>query len=347
MRSLRRAFDAMMDARAAPVPAAVLDAGGRLALVKRFGNFSQAYSTAVQAGLRHYGDAEGYIAYGQKMGSRIALGDPVAAPGRWPALLSAFVEAAGRPCFAEISHETASILAPMGYRVARMGFDTALDLDAYDFTGPKKEKARYAQSWLARHGYRIAEEHELDDAGEAAAALSVQWRCARIVHRREMAFMNRPFPAGPDPLTRRFLLLSPEGRTVSLLYFDPLFEDGVTVGYVAVFKRRHPDATANAELGLLKHAVDLFRHEGRAIVTLSLAPLASPGPSGFAESAPFRWALARLYASKAVNARVFNLQGHAEQRRRLHGRAIPRYFAWGCGSPFVHLVSLLRLCKAI
>lgn len=347
MRSLRLAFDAMMDARAAPLAAAGPDGAARAALVQRHGNFSQAYSTAVQEGLRHFGDGHGYIAYGAKMGSRIALGDPVAAAERWPELIGRFIEEGGRPCFAEISHETASILAGQGYRVARIGFDTALDLEHYDFAGPKKEKARYASHWLRRNGYRIVEEHELAGAADAVAALSAQWRCSRIVHRREMAFMNRPFPTGPDPLMRRFLLLSPEGAPVSLLYFDPVFSDGAVVGYVAVFKRRLPGVTPHAEIGITRHAVDAFKQEGRSVVLLSLAPFADPRPSGFPESAAFRWAMERLYRSPAVNQRVFNVQGHAEQRRRLYGRAIPRYFAWGCGSPFMHLVSLLRLCKAI
>jgi lysylphosphatidylglycerol synthetase-like protein (DUF2156 family) len=335
MKSLRLAFDAMMDARAAPLEAAGPDKAARLALVQRHGDFSQAYSTAVQEGLRHFGDRQGYIAYGAKMGSRIALGDPVAEREFWPELIGGFIEKAGRPCFAEISHETATILAARGY------------LDWYDFSGHKKEKARYASHWLRRNGYRIVEEPELPGAAEAAGALSAQWRCSRIVHRREMAFMNRPFPTTPDPLMRRFLLLSPEGAPVSLLYFDPVFSDGKVIGYVAVFKRRLSDVTAHAEIGITKHAVDLFRQEGRKVVLLSLAPFADPRPSGFPESTAFRWAMGQLYRSRVVNQRVFNVQGHAEQRRRLYGRTIPRYFAWGCGSPFLHLVSLLRLCKAI
>ncbi|MBX9450937.1 MAG: DUF2156 domain-containing protein [Mesorhizobium sp.] len=347
MRSLRLAFDAMMDARAAPLEAAGPDKAARLALVQRHGDFSQAYSTAVQEGLRHFGDGHGYIAYGAKMGSRIALGDPVAEHDHWPELIDRFIEEAGRPCFAEISHETAAILAARGYRVARIGFDTALDLDWYDFSGPKKEKARYAAHWLRRNGYSIVEEHELPGAADAVAALSAQWRCSRIVHRREMAFMNRPFPTTPDPLMRRFLLLAPDGAPVSLLYFDPVFSDGKLIGYVAVFKRRLPDATPHAEIGITTHAVEIFKREGRKVVLLSLAPFADPRPSGFPESAAFRWAMGQLYRSAAVNRRVFNVQGHAEQRRRLYGRTIPRYFAWGCGSPFLHLVSLLRLCKAI
>ena len=169
----------------------------------------------------------------------------------------------------------------------------------------------------------------------------------RTVKRREMAYMNRPFPVEPDPLTRRFVLVSPQGWPVALLFFDPVFEEGETVGYAAVFKRRLPDAPSHAEYGLMKHAADLFRQEGRAVLLTSVAPFADPGPSGFRESAAFRCVMGALFRSKTVNARIFNIQGHAEQRRRFHGRSIPRYFAWGCGSPFIHLVRLLRLCKAV
>src|SRR5690606_38166257 len=124
------------------------------------------------------------------------------------------------------------------YRVTRLGYDTALDLQTYDFAGPSKERIRYAANWLAKHGYRIVEAHELPGSGEALAALSARWRDTRTVKRREMAFMNRPFPTEPDPLMRRFVLVSPEGVAIALLYFDPVFEDGEIVGYVAVFKRR-------------------------------------------------------------------------------------------------------------
>ena len=347
MRLLRRAFDRMMDARVGPIPDAGLDRAARIELVRRHGGFSQAYSTAVQDGLRHFGDADGYIAYGVRMGTVVALGDPVAAKEDRARLIGDFVAAAGRPCFAEISQETATILAGMGYRIARLGFDTALDLASYDFSGREKERIRHAAHWLQRHGYSIVEPDELPDPHGALAALSARWRDTRPVHRREMTFMNRPFSTAPDPLTRRFVLVSPQGEAVALIWFDPVFEEGEVTGYVAVFKRRLPEAPSHAEYGIMKRAVDLFRQEGRSTVFLSLAPLADPGPSGFPESAPFRWTAEKLFCSKTVNKRIFNIQGHAEQRRRFHGRKVSRYFAWGCGSPFLHFVSLLRLCKAV
>lgn len=340
-RPLRRAFDARADRRSAAIPRAALLPEQRLALVKRHGDFSLAYSSAVQDGLSYFGDADGYIAFAGKMGSVIALGDPVAEDERKAGLVKNFV-AAARPCFAEISQGTAELLSGQGYRIARMGIDTALDLESFDFSGKRKETVRYSERWLEKNGYAILEEGDSADAGPLSAA----WRASRIVKRREMAFLNRPFPEAADPLMRRFFLRHPDGRIVALLYFDPLFRDGQVVGYLTAFKRKLPGTTSHAEIGLTKRAVDTFKAEGLGCVMLGLSPLASPGPSGFAESPAFRWLLARLYASKQVNARIFNLEGHAAFKRRFHGREIPRYFAWGSGSPFMHFTSLLRLSKA-
>lgn len=342
---LKHAIESRLDRAADRLPKSDLTLDDRLDAVSRFGDFTQAYSTAAQKGLRYFGDRDGYIAYGIKQGSVVALADPVAAEGDRATLIRSFVKAAGRPGFAEISRSTADTLDGLGYRIAMMGFDTALDLPAYDYSGPKKEKHRYSERWVEKRGFRIVEAQGTG-RDEAALALSRKWRGGRIVKRREMAFMNRPFPVEIDPLMRRFQLISPDGEIDSLLYFDPMFRDGETIGYAAVFKRRSPDTTSNAELALMKRAVDTFKVEGREIVTLSLAPFAGIEPSGYRESPAFRLLLDSLFKSKLVNRKVFNIQGHAEQRRRAYGRPIPRYFAWGCGSPFLHMLATLRLCKA-
>jgi lysylphosphatidylglycerol synthetase-like protein (DUF2156 family) len=342
---LKHAIESRLDRAADRLPRTVLSLDDRLHAVRQFGDFTQAYSTATQSGLRYFGDRDGYIAYGIKQGSVVALADPVVAETRRADFIRAFVEAAGRPCFAEVSRSTADILADLGYRIATIGFDTALDLPGYDYSGPKKEKHRYSERWVEKRGFRIVEAHGTGK-DEAALELSRRWRGGRIVKKREMAFMNRPFPVEIDPLMRRFQLVSPDGAIDSLLYFDPIFRGGATIGYAAVFKRRSPDTTSNAELALMKRAVDTFKAEGREVVTLSLAPFAGIEPSGYRESPAFRLLLDSLFKSKLVNRKVFNIQGHAEQRRRAYGRVIPRYFAWGRGSPFLHMLATLRLCKA-
>jgi len=147
-------------------------------------------------------------------------------------------------------------------------------------------------------------------------------------------------------MMRRFVLIEPDGKIGCILYFDPICRDGEVIGYLTAFKRKLPDTTSHAEIGLTKRAVDVFKAEGRERVMLGLSPLHNVEPSGFSESAPFRAMLRGLYKSDMVNRKVFNLQGHAAFKRRFHGCAEPRYFAWRGGSPFMHFISLMRLSKA-
>jgi lysylphosphatidylglycerol synthetase-like protein (DUF2156 family) len=342
----RKLIDRMFDRNLVNLPPAPLRKADRLNLFRRHGDFSLAYSTAVQEGLAHFGDSRGYIAHGSKMGSRIALGDPVCAEADRREILDAFIDAAKTPCFAEIRRETAEHLAARGFRVAMIGVDTALDLATYDFSGKRKETVRYSERWLEKKGYRIAEAGEVAGVEEMIADLSARWRASRIVKKREMAFLNRPLPEAGGAMMRRFLLIEPDGRIGCLVYFDPICRDGEIIGYLTAFKRKLPDTTSHAEIGLTKHAVDIFKAEGRERVMLGLSPLCDVAPSGFAESAAFHKTLRGLYRSGAVNRRIFNLQGHAAFKRRFHGREEPRYFAWNAGSPFRHFISLMRLSKA-
>lgn len=347
MKALRRRFDAVLDRKAAAIPRADLTFDQRLEAVQAWGDFSLAYSTAVQEGLSRFGGPDGYIAFGAKMGSVIALGDPVAPEPRKAQLIADFVAAAGRPCFAEISAPTADILSGLGYRISRMGVDTALDLARYDFSGKRKETVRYSERWLDKQGYRIVEAGSHPGADQGIEDLSIAWRASRIVKRREMAFLNRPFPMASDPWQRRFLLVEPDGKVGALLYFDPMFRDHRVIGYLTAFKRKRPGTTSHAEIGLTKRAVDIFKGEGIETVMLGLSPVAGMGPSGYAESAAFRGLLGWFYDNDIVNRRIFNLKGHAAFKRRFHGREEPRYFAWAKGNPYWHFISLLRLSKAI
>ncbi|MBE7183717.1 MAG: DUF2156 domain-containing protein [Methylobacterium mesophilicum] len=344
--TLRRTFDAVMDRRLRHLAPADLPLAMRLDAFQRFGDHSLAYSATVQKGLLHWGDGSGFIAYGRMMGQALALGDPVADPAARDRLIGDFIAAAGAPSFAEISEPTAALLAARGYRVMRMGVDTALDLATYDFSGGRKETVRYSERWLLKHGYSIGETWQFPELTPAIKALARDWRRERIVHRREMGFLNRPFPGKEEPLSRRFVLVGPDGAPVSVLYFDPLCRGGRVIGYLTAFKRRAADATAHAEIGLTKHAVDRFKREGVEKVMLGLSPLLDIEPSGFDESARFRALMQRFYASGLVNRRIFNLQGHAAFKRRFHGREEPRYFAWKTGLPLMPFTALLRLSRA-
>jgi lysylphosphatidylglycerol synthetase-like protein (DUF2156 family) len=332
-----------MKNRAAKIPRYELTYVERLALVRRHGDFSLAYSTAVQKGLRYFGDADGYIAYGTKMQYHFALGDPVVHPPDRPHYIRRFVEAAGEPWFVQVGEQTARVLAGLGYRVNRLGIDTRLILPDHDFSGKRNETVRYSERWLLKKGFSFAEGPVFLDEIQR---LSENWRADRIVKRWEMAFLNRPFADHPGVDMRRFVLHGPDGELVAVLDFDPLFSGGKVIGYTTAFKRKHVDATPHAEIGLTKFAVDRFREQGVSVVTLGLSPLVDIGPSGFAESGFWRNAFQRAYDSPWVNRSRFNLQGQAAFKRRFHGAEEPTYLAFRKGT-FLEMLGLLRLIKAV
>jgi lysylphosphatidylglycerol synthetase-like protein (DUF2156 family) len=345
MAPLRIYFDRLLDAVAPKVPRRELTDEERLALVRRHGDFSLAYSTAVQKKLSYFSDGDGYIAFGTKMSRHFALGDPVADPADRPAYIRRFVEAAGGPWFVQIGADTARVLAGLGYQINRLGVDTRLHLPEHDFSGKRNETVRYSERWLAKKGFTLDEDNGNLPFDEIKK-LSTDWRKGRIVKRWEMGFLNRRFSVEPGADMRRFLLHGPDGRLLAILDFDPLFRDGKVFGYTTSFKRKQVDATPHAEIGLTKFAVDRFREEGISVVTLGLSPLLDIEPSGFAESDFWRGTFQRAYNSPWVNRSRFNLQGQAAFKRRFHGVEEPTYIAFRKGT-FVEMLGLLRLTKAI
>lgn len=344
MLSPRVHFDRMLD-KQAPKISTALSRDDKLAVFRQHGNFSLAYSTVAQPGMSYFGDRDGFIAFGSKMGRFFALGDPLADHDNHAVLIEDFVRSGRDPWFVQIGEATARTLAALGYRVNRLGVDTHLNLPGHDFSGRAGATVRYSERWLLRQGYAFVE----DDGTRRLAEiedLSFEWRSTRVVSRWEMTFLNRPFAARLGPDMRRFLLLGPDRRISALIDCDPLFRDGRVRGYTTAFKRKRPDATAHAEVGLTKFMVDRMREEGAAVVTLGLSPLASLQPSGFAESHFWRRAFQSAHDSTLVNRLKFNLKGQSAFKRRFHGAEVPSYIAFRKGT-LLEMLALLRLAKAI
>ena len=346
MAGIQRLIDNFLDGRLPILADAELDMKARLDLCRRYGDFALAYSTAVQPDLKHYGDCDGYLAYATKMGHTFVLGDPVSDQNSRRDYITRFVNASEWPCFVQIGSDTASVLSDLGYRVNHMGVDTRLSLDAPIFTGKRNETIRYSERWLLKKNYSVVECDGSFADVDRVSAISAEWRAGRIVNRREMRFLNRPFQAELSADMRRFLLIDPDGRAIALLDFDPLFHGDRIVGYTVAFKRKLTGTTPHAELGLTKFAVDRFKEEGRSLVTFGLSPLAAMSASGYPESHRWRFWFERAFRSKQVNSRIFNLQGQAAFKRRFHGEEVATYIAFKRGTP-LEMLALLRLLKTL
>ncbi len=347
MRLLRRTVDSVLERNHISAPDRELDAAERLRLLMAHGDFPLAYAAATEPYLKSFGDQRGFVAYGQKMGYTFAMGDPVVGAEDRTDLLREFVATFRRPSFAGISQEVADILADQGYRITQFGLDSMLDLPRHSFAGKDGKSIRYATSWMKQNAVTV-EERSIDDFPvETIERMSEQWRRTRVNSKREIRFLNRAFVPQPEEGVRRFFAIDAAGEPIALVSFDPLYRNGKAVGYLASSKRRYPETSSYVDLGIMRHAIDRFREEGRETFWLGLLPMARtkalPGLDDPLLRAIFAWA----YRSKWVNTRIFGLQGIAAYKDRYRGRDIPVYVATPGRSSLVTLIALLRLIKLI
>ena len=115
----------------------------------------------------------------------------------------------------------------------------------------------------------------------------------------------------------------------------------------ALKPHRTGDRDLVTDLGIMRHAIDVFRDEGREAVWLGLSPAAGLHRGPFRDSALLHKAMAAGYASPRVNWRIFNFAGIAAYKKRFRGRETPAYVASPPGSELMRLVALLRIVRLI
>ncbi|HEX5103813.1 MAG TPA: phosphatidylglycerol lysyltransferase domain-containing protein [Pirellulaceae bacterium] len=322
-------------------------AAERLELVRAHGDFSLAYTTAVQSGLSYFGDNRGYLAHDSRLGHTFVLADPVAAPPDRERLVRQFAAMHRRLAFCQISRATAQIVQELGFYVNEMGVDSIVPLAGYDFRGREKKWLRTAESWTSRRGYTTREDRAQHVGLAQINAVSLAWRATRTVKFKEVRFLNRPLVASDEPGTRRFFFFGPGERLLAFVFFDPLYRDGRLVGYAACSKRRHPEAPVYAEQAIMKHAIEVFQREDCQELRLGLSPLA------WIEDREFRasWLLRTLFrggfSSRLINRRIYNVQGHAEYKRRYRGREEKLYYATRTPLNLLQLAALVKTCKIL
>lgn len=321
-----------------------LDLTTRLDLLARHGDFSLAYSTAVQPMLMHFGDESGYIAFRRRWGMTFVLGDPVCSNENRPVILERMIQSHKRVSFCQIGADTASLLSEQGFYINEMGVDTTLDLADYDFKGKEKEWLRYASNWTRKRDYRIVESTFDEVTPEQVEGVSEAWRRTRTVKRKEVRFLNRPIVLEDEKDIRKFFLFSPEGQLLAFVFLDPLYRDGKVVGYVTAFKRRHPDAPLYAEHAIMKFIIETLKEEGVEQLKLGLSPLAWIEDKQYRFNRLTHRGFRYVYKAGWVNRMFYNLIGHAEYKRRFRGREEKVYFASAARFNTPRMMALVGLC---
>ena len=319
----------------------------RLIALREHGNFALAYSATFQAGLDHFGGEDGFIAYKQVGSTAFVLSDPIAPIGGCERLIRSFVKERSDVCFWQASRPVAEILEKIGFCVNEMGTETRIDLDNYDFDGPRKRNFRRALKYAASRNYSIAERlvASLDD--KELKRVSERWRQTRGVKDREMTFLTRPAVLDDEVDVRKFFTFDHKGSLQAFAFFDPIYERGKVVGYLNSARRRLPEADDLVGYALLHRAIRTFQDEGKAVLSFGLSPLSDIGNSQLSGSRLLNFCFLAVYRSSLFNKLIYPLQGFAAHKGAFCGSTRQTYCAFKSGLTLSQLVKMPRACNVV
>lgn len=323
----------------------VLPLATRLALLRQYGTFTQAYSAAMQPGLSSFGDERGFISYKKQWGTAMVLADPMAPAEAIDGLLDRFLGDHPKVAFWDISYPLARKLAARGFRVNELGIETKLDLASYSIEGQRTRNIRKAVRHSEQLGIAMQESPLASTNLDEIRRVSRAWMGNRPIRDREVGFLNRPLVLETEPDVRWLFALR-EGALVAFCVCDPVYKDGAVVAY-SLSTRQVPEVSFIGH-ALKHHAIELFRNEGREYVTFGLSPVEHDFKI---HDLPRDWAVRRsmryAFNSRLFNRYFYSLQGLATHKRQFGGTTEQTFLAFNTGIGVLHLVRMLRACGIV
>ena len=299
----------------------------RRSLLRRHGQHTLAYASLHQDGIEHQGDKRGIVAVTRKWGTTHVIGDPIAPAEHVPTLLSNVIEENHSVSFWQLSRSTAEILSSFGFHINEMGYDTRIDLPAFNLEGGQMQNLRMGVNRLEKLGYSVCERDASEVDLDSVVQVSSRWRRTRTQKRREMTVINRPVRFDDEEDVRRFYLYDPAGRVTGFLFCDPIYRENRIVGFSTANRRIDPDCDPKVGIGLVCAAIETFKSEGVEKLRLGLSPLAGIQDKDLPSNRFIRFQFVTVYRNRLINAWFFPMQGHAEHKRSFRSVQEPCYFA--------------------
>jgi lysylphosphatidylglycerol synthetase-like protein (DUF2156 family) len=313
-------------------------------MLRHHGSHSLAYS-CLQPRLDYFQNGgPGVIAYRQSLGVSVALGDPLCAPDEIGELADAFLRERRGAAFAQISPRTAETLRDMGMYVTPMGVECEVDVQTFHTRGRKKQDLRHYRNKAVQGGLVVREEPDTPAIRESLVPISDAWRLTKTVKTREIEFLARPLSLTPEPDVRLFVGYVEEQPSAFVL-FDPIYKDGMCEGYSAVILRSNSTAPEGALDYIIMQAIEQFREEGMARLSLGLSPCYMVKDLAKAQektARPLLWAFSTLYSRGRV---IYNCKSLSFHKSRYRPRQVPMYAA--CRGPvgLWAMLATLRACR--
>ncbi|WP_231563119.1 bifunctional lysylphosphatidylglycerol flippase/synthetase MprF [Microbacterium mangrovi] len=225
----------------------------------------------------------GIVAYQQRAGVALALGDPLGPPAGRAQSVREFIDDAEHagliPCFFSASDDTKAAV-PATWRSLVVADDTIVDLPDLSFTGKRWNSVRTSLNKAAREGVSFRLTHLKDEPWGVQAqlqAISEMWVSDRGLP--EMGFTLGTLSEAEDPDVRIALAVSPEGDVDGFLSWMPVYGPGGRIdGWTLDLMRRREGGFGPVMEYLIAQSAMTFREEGARFMSLSGAPLAHDYP---------------------------------------------------------------------
>ncbi|HLY35610.1 MAG TPA: phosphatidylglycerol lysyltransferase domain-containing protein [Candidatus Limnocylindria bacterium] len=270
------------------------------------------------------GGVDAFIAYGRDGRVAIMLGDPIGEASQARAVLDGFLEWCARsdwlPAVYQASSSGLDTLHARGFLTYRIGREAVIDLGGFSLDGPQRANLRHTVARALRGGVRV--EWYARGLGEAAGRMGSELaavdRAWRTTWRPQLGFTVSDFrlvDAVSQPVA---VARDAHGRVIAFTTFR---STGCDRGWVLDLIRRAPDGVPGAVEGCLVRAIEGFKQEDGAILSLGLAPLAGLTTS---EGSPVERGLA---VCARLMRRSYDVSGLAFFKAKFDPRWEERYLA--------------------
>jgi phosphatidylglycerol lysyltransferase len=279
-------------------------------------------------------DRKGFVMYGVRGGTWVALGDPVGPPGRLAGLVRLFLERCddfgGVPVFYEIGKEGLHRYADFGLTFVKLGEEARVDLSSFSLEGGQASKHRQALKRLEKEGatFRIISAAEVPAVMDQLHAVSDDW--LRDKTGGEKAFSLGFFDAS---YVQRFPVAVVERRG-RIEAFANVWPGPGKVELSVDLMRYREDAPKGVMEALFVHLLRWGREEGYSWFGLGMAPL-----SGF-ERSPVAPLWARLGGFLYHHGeKLYNFQGLRAYKEKFNPVWEPHYLAYPGGLALARIVA--------
>ncbi|VFQ44184.1 DUF2156 domain-containing protein [Desulfoluna butyratoxydans] len=242
---------------------------------KRFGSFTMAYSIKKDPQFSHFPHEKGSIAYQDKFGVRIFVGDPFCCPCDAAAVIKAFVKESRllrRPLVGmQCSLETARHFSSHGFDATHMGVETLI---LNDWTIKGKNVGRRIRK-AQKKGLVVSEARWDSDPTLAQQAMEISeaWRQTRKTKTPLNLLLREPtFRDEPD---ERTFFARLDGALVGYVTFEAMYDQNRKIGWYANINRRDDSRNIAIFDAIVDDALACFKTEpGFRVLSLGLAPMA-------------------------------------------------------------------------